>query len=790
LERLESRLLLTVPVASNYNFSFETTHSLIVDFNIGVRPDQISDGLTNTDQTLQKATTDTNVPASSIILVNPHPGMHGIFSFTAIPGSVRPDGSILVDGNYFASISKEEVADGQDLMLADATLPFFVLGGDANRNRNRTVNSDDFNIMATNFGLSNRTFSQGDFNYDTFVNSDDFNILATNFGVTVSVPAAGAGALNVDPQSDGTLKLSWDASTAGNNLRWRIQKSTNGQDFTIYAHVDANVATFIDDGDGNAGAGGPGLPDGTRIWYRVRAVDGNPESAYTPKRAGNTRLPEPQNVTAQPIDGGTLRIAWNDASQNETEFRIFRSPNGKDSWTPIGSVVSAAPDEFFDLIPSPPTQRFYYVQAHNNVTDSAPSNIAASPPAPPGDAAITLIETPLRLDLDWPDNAEPNVTYNVYRSTDEQFVPDPGTNLIASGLTTSFYSNTTVAADTRYHYYLTAETESGPEQIGARSFPAGRFTQTTNPQGAPTALFAEVIDENNIQLSWQDNSFLETFTVQQETGPGQWQTISPVLGSGRTHFLVENLAADTPYTFRVVADVPFHGLRPSASVVTATPELGDFTELVIAILGHNQSLNFLPPAPPNDNLAGMTSIAFRLRNNPHNLRVIRASEDKDDYPQIDPDGSGPILNWALELIDPPTSGVIDIAVIGYSHGAHVAKRVAQRIAETREPTDLWRVRYTAYVDAIERIPLPLADDVVPAMPLKERPLINPAADHWHDNFFNTRPWGLFSNPLKGVSVPGSARNLPVFETHYTIDDNRAQVQDEIVTRLLQRFAAA
>jgi hypothetical protein len=56
------------------------------------------------------------------------------------------------------------------------------IGGDANVDG--TVNSDDFNILATNFGIGGQDWFSADFTGDGTVNSDDFNILATNFGLT------------------------------------------------------------------------------------------------------------------------------------------------------------------------------------------------------------------------------------------------------------------------------------------------------------------------------------------------------------------------------------------------------------------------------------------------------------------------------------------------------------------------------------------------------------------------------------------------------------------------------
>jgi plastocyanin len=61
--------------------------------------------------------------------------------------------------------------------------------GDANLDG--TVNLNDFNVLAANFGQSNRVWEQGDFNEDGSVDLGDFNLLAANFGKNIE-PAFGA----------------------------------------------------------------------------------------------------------------------------------------------------------------------------------------------------------------------------------------------------------------------------------------------------------------------------------------------------------------------------------------------------------------------------------------------------------------------------------------------------------------------------------------------------------------------------------------------------------------------
>lgn len=115
--------------------------------------------------------------------------------------------SQLPNADYTARALASGISSNSGVALAaDATHPFFVLAGDATRNR--VVNLDDFNVLAANFGLAGKTFSQGNFSYDGggLVNLDDFNILAANFGVGLSsARRADAFARESDPITEDRL---------------------------------------------------------------------------------------------------------------------------------------------------------------------------------------------------------------------------------------------------------------------------------------------------------------------------------------------------------------------------------------------------------------------------------------------------------------------------------------------------------------------------------------------------------------------------------------------------------
>jgi hypothetical protein len=75
---------------------------------------------------------------------------------------------------------------------------FVALPGDANLDG--TVDTLDFNVLAANFGGTQRTWQTADFNFDGLVDTLDFNALAANFGRTSANATSGSGAAIVVPE--------------------------------------------------------------------------------------------------------------------------------------------------------------------------------------------------------------------------------------------------------------------------------------------------------------------------------------------------------------------------------------------------------------------------------------------------------------------------------------------------------------------------------------------------------------------------------------------------------------
>jgi hypothetical protein len=164
----QSPLDVIPPRVDAQTFDFETDHTLTIDFDDDVAP---------------------FLDASDIDLIGPTGAVtiHGIdYNIATNRAIVQFAPGLLANGLYTATVRAAGIKDrAGNPMTSDATLPFHVLEGDANRDRR--VDFADLLILAQNYGTSGKTFSQGNFDYspDGLVDFSDLLIVAQNYNVTL-----------------------------------------------------------------------------------------------------------------------------------------------------------------------------------------------------------------------------------------------------------------------------------------------------------------------------------------------------------------------------------------------------------------------------------------------------------------------------------------------------------------------------------------------------------------------------------------------------------------------------
>jgi hypothetical protein len=162
---------IVAPSLSSKSFAFESEQAIRLGFSENVQA-SIASG----DFTLTNLTTGAVVPASSLAIA---------YDAATNTATLRPV-SRLPDGDYRLTVSGTGVLDAAgNAMGASQTLDFFVLAGDANRDRR--VNFADLLVLAQNYEGSGRSFSQGNFDYSTggVVGFSDLLILAQNYEINI-----------------------------------------------------------------------------------------------------------------------------------------------------------------------------------------------------------------------------------------------------------------------------------------------------------------------------------------------------------------------------------------------------------------------------------------------------------------------------------------------------------------------------------------------------------------------------------------------------------------------------
>jgi hypothetical protein len=187
------------PAVTDKNFDRETsTHKVVFTFSEALLTSSLEPGdVTVIDRDAQNPT-----PFSPVSVVFDSVTNKATFSFAGT----------LAEGNYRATLSASSVSDAANNSNSNAVdLDFFFLKADGNASR--TVDITDFNILATNFGKTGKTFSQGNYDYsaDGTVSITDFNVLASNFGHQMPEPTGSQSFAS--PNQSGSIGQSTSTST-------------------------------------------------------------------------------------------------------------------------------------------------------------------------------------------------------------------------------------------------------------------------------------------------------------------------------------------------------------------------------------------------------------------------------------------------------------------------------------------------------------------------------------------------------------------------------------------------
>jgi len=354
-----------------------------------------------------------------------------------------------------------------------------------------------------------------------------------------------------------------------------------------------------------------------------------PNSAFVKTAAlpGSAPLP-PTNLSATAISYNQINLTWQDNSNNETGFQIFRSTSNTGTYSVV-ATVGANSTSYSDMSVNHSTRYFYRIQAIGQYGESGFSNEKARGlnykyyEAILNDVAsidgLTPVKTGLSPTFDLNvRNRVPNIgfkwegsiiipvtgNYTFFtRSDDGSTLYINGALVVSNDFNQSmtersgrvdnlqagskhsivvYYrnnSNTSLGLEVRYQAGSGTSGSNLTNRLSKRIIPSSSFIEdeinaTTlalpPPPIAPTNLVATASDARTINLTWTDNSTTESqFRILRSVdGPGAVSSYKTV-AANTTSFLDEGLFPRVTYYYRVDA-VNATGGTSSSNVVTIT----------------------------------------------------------------------------------------------------------------------------------------------------------------------------------------------------------------------------
>lgn len=336
----------------------------------------------------------------------------------------------------------------------------------------------------------------------------------------------------------------WNDNSS-NELGFIIERSDgNAESFRQVATVKANVKEYINSS----------LTPNTSYYYRIKAYNEDGQSDYSNVLSVTTlalQLPAaPNGLNASGITKSSFNLTWNDNSNNESGFQIYKLVDSTGSYKLFKTTTTNIPKlEVSGLQPN--TSHTFRVRAYNDDGVSGYSNIlkVTTLPLQPPVAPITLKPdsiTPTEVIISWQDRSDNETGFYIYRSLAET----SGYQLLhTNGQNHYSYINSNLDQGKTYYYRVRAYNEDG-----VSSYTNILKITTLNPPRSPTGLLLKNVSKTSATIEWSDKASNESgfFIERSLNTPGQFTRID-TLKTDSTFYVNTNLKPNTVYYYRIIA---------------------------------------------------------------------------------------------------------------------------------------------------------------------------------------------------------------------------------------------
>lgn len=343
------------------------------------------------------------------------------------------------------------------------------------------------------------------------------------------------------------------------------RKSPDEGVFKEAAVVPQNVTAYIDSDTK--------LKPNTTYSYRIKAVTGATASEYSEVvNITTTYLKPPGSLTSSSTDGKSVSLQWQDFTDNETGFEIWRKTGTGSAWEFYESMGRNA-TTFTDLSVSLEGSYSYKVRAkiNNNSVYSDFSNettVWSSTITAPANLTYETVSQN-EIKLSWQDTSNTETGFRVERRLGlggEWFTVaylDPNTVT---------YNDKWINATDTFFYRIKVF-----DRANSVNYSNELMVSLKKPD-SPSQLVANALSSNEVFLTWKDNSSNESQFVIEAMQYYYFREVGRV-ASNTSFFICKDLNPEKTLTFRVRAINGSSQSDPSNEVVATTKKKVAYKDL-------------------------------------------------------------------------------------------------------------------------------------------------------------------------------------------------------------------
>jgi hypothetical protein len=359
-----------------------------------------------------------------------------------------------------------------------------------------------------------------------------------------------------------------NGTTTGTDTNTYIVSSSNGGSSwssRVKVNDDGGTATqffpwaAVDQSDGSLNV----------AWYDTRADATNKKAQFYYARSSNGGASFESNILVNDNGGTVWNNSVNYSDENSTDNASYNANQYGDYSGIIATNRKVLPlwtdsREFYPTFPGSDTRREDMAVA-TIVNCSAPSSLSTPTVSVGPSCGTPTVVVNWTATSGWGTNATGG-TYSVYRSTTSTF---PGGSPLASGLSTTTYSDTTGSGGTTYRYFVTA----------TNNCPGTALTPMTTASAASASIVFPVVAAPPVAAVSGDATICagsSTTISATLTGTGPWNVSwsdgfiqSGVAASPATRLV--SPSGSTVYTVTAVSDANCSGSAVGSATVTVNP---------------------------------------------------------------------------------------------------------------------------------------------------------------------------------------------------------------------------